>query len=102
MFRPRLPIFFILQHRLPVGSMRRGWRPWASTMTTNLAIATIAALLIWLIGIKPFLLMHLPILLLAASVGCLDVLRAASIRAHDLGKRPNMEPAPGASYGSSY
>lgn len=60
---------FILQHRLPVGSMRRGWRPWASTMTTNLAIAVIAAGLIWLIGIRPFLLVHLPIVLLAASVG---------------------------------
>jgi len=49
--------------------MREGWRPWASTMATNLAIALTAALLIWLIGIKAFLLIHLPILLLAASVG---------------------------------
>ena len=60
---------FILQQRLPVGTMRAGWRPWASTMTTNLAIALIAALLIWLIGFKAFLLVQLPILLFAASVG---------------------------------
>ncbi len=60
---------FFLQHRLPVGLMRDGWRPWASTMTTNLAIALIAGLLIWLIGIKAFLLVHLPIMLFAASVG---------------------------------
>ena len=60
---------FILQHRLPIGSMRGGWRPWVSTMTTNLAIALIIGLLIWLIGLKAFLLVHLPILLLAASVG---------------------------------
>jgi omega-6 fatty acid desaturase (delta-12 desaturase) len=60
---------FILQHRLPVGLMRNGWRPWASTMTTNLAIASIAALLIWLVGFKAFLLIHLPIMLFAASVG---------------------------------
>jgi len=60
---------FILQYRLPVGMMRNGWRPWASSMTTNLAIAVIVALLIWLIGIKAFLLVHLPSLLLAASVG---------------------------------
>ncbi len=60
---------FILQHRLPIGLMRGGWRPWASTMTTNLAIGLTAALLIWLIGIKAFLLVHLPILLLAASAG---------------------------------
>lgn len=60
---------FILQHRLPVGFMRGGWRPWASTMATNLSIASIAALLIWLIGIKAFLLVHLPIMLFATSVG---------------------------------
>ena len=30
---------FILQHRLPVGLMRGGWRPWLSTMATNAAIA---------------------------------------------------------------
>ena len=59
---------FILQYRLPIGLMR-GWRPWASSMTTNLAIASIVGLLIWLIGLKAFLLVHLPSLLLAASVG---------------------------------
>ena len=47
----------------------RGWRAWASSMTTNLAIASIVGLLIWLIGLKAFLLVHLPSLLLAASVG---------------------------------
>jgi omega-6 fatty acid desaturase (delta-12 desaturase) len=52
-----------------VGMMRNGWRPWASSMTTNLAIALVVALLIWLIGIKAFLLVHRPSLLLAASVG---------------------------------
>jgi omega-6 fatty acid desaturase (delta-12 desaturase) len=60
---------FILHHRLPVGLMHGGWRPWASTMATNLAIALIAATLVWFIGIKAFLLVHLPIILLAGSVG---------------------------------
>jgi omega-6 fatty acid desaturase (delta-12 desaturase) len=60
---------FLLHYRLPVGSMRDGWRPWASTMTTNLAIGLIVALLMWVVGIKAFLLVHLPILLFAASVG---------------------------------
>jgi omega-6 fatty acid desaturase (delta-12 desaturase) len=49
--------------------MRNGWQPWASTMATNLAIALIAAALTWLIGIKAFLLVHLPIMLLAATAG---------------------------------
>lgn len=60
---------FLLQQRLPVGLMRAGWVPWISTMATNLAIALIIAALVWLIGIKAFLLIHLPVMLLAASAG---------------------------------
>ncbi len=60
---------FVLQHRLPVGLMRGGWVPWLSTMATNFAIAAIIAVLIWFIGIKAFLLVHTPIMLLAASIG---------------------------------
>jgi omega-6 fatty acid desaturase (delta-12 desaturase) len=60
---------FLLQHRLPVGFMRAGWRPWASVMTTNLSIGLAATGLIWLVGVKAFVLVHLPIMLLAASIG---------------------------------
>jgi acyl-lipid omega-6 desaturase (Delta-12 desaturase) len=60
---------FILQYRLPVGLHFNGWQPWLSTMATNIAIAVIVAVLIWFIGVWSFLLVHLPIILLAASVG---------------------------------
>jgi omega-6 fatty acid desaturase (delta-12 desaturase) len=60
---------FLLQHRIPVGLMRNGWLPWASTMATNLAITLVVATLAWFIGIKAFLLVHLPIMLLAATAG---------------------------------
>jgi omega-6 fatty acid desaturase (delta-12 desaturase) len=60
---------FVLRQRLPFGLMRGGWKPWLSTMATNCAIALIVAVLIWLIGIGPFLLVHLPITLLAGSIG---------------------------------
>jgi omega-6 fatty acid desaturase (delta-12 desaturase) len=60
---------FLLQHRLPVGLMRGGWQPWISTQVTNAAIALIAAGLIWLIGIKAFFLVHLPITVLAGMFG---------------------------------
>jgi omega-6 fatty acid desaturase (delta-12 desaturase) len=60
---------FILQYRLPVGLLFNGWQPWLSTMATNVAIAAIVAVLIWFIGVWPFLLVHLPIILLAGSVG---------------------------------
>jgi len=60
---------FVVQHRLPVGLMRAGWTPWLSTMATNAAVAAIAAALIWLIGFGAFALVHVPIMLLAATMG---------------------------------
>ncbi len=61
---------FVLQHRAPLGLMRgAGWRPWISTMATNAGIALAAAGLMWLIGVGPFLLIHLPVAILAASIG---------------------------------
>ncbi|HEY1361812.1 MAG TPA: fatty acid desaturase [Xanthobacteraceae bacterium] len=60
---------FVLQQRLPVGMLRGGWRVWLSTMTTNLAIGATITTLIWCIGVLPFLLVHLPIILLAGSIG---------------------------------
>jgi omega-6 fatty acid desaturase (delta-12 desaturase) len=60
---------FLLRQRLPIGLLRGGWRPWISTQATNAAIVSIAAGLIWLIGLKAFFLVHLPIVLLAATFG---------------------------------
>ena len=60
---------FILQQRLPVGLFRAGWQPWLSAMATNFAIALVVAVLVWFIGLKAFLIVHLPIMLLAASIG---------------------------------
>jgi acyl-lipid omega-6 desaturase (Delta-12 desaturase) len=60
---------FIIQHRLPVGLMRSGWAPWLSVMATNVAIVSLVATMIWLVGLGPFLLVQLPITLLAASAG---------------------------------
>jgi len=60
---------FIVQQRLPVGLFRAGWRPWLSAMGTNFAIAIIVAVLVWFLGAKAFLVVHLPITLLAASLG---------------------------------
>ena len=60
---------FFLQHRLPFHQMRSGWRPWVSTMATNAAVALVASGMIWLVGARPFLMVHLPIMLMAASMG---------------------------------
>jgi omega-6 fatty acid desaturase (delta-12 desaturase) len=60
---------FLLRQRLPFGLFHEGWRPWISTQATNAAIGSIAGGLIWLIGVKAFFLVHLPIILLAATFG---------------------------------
>ena len=60
---------FLLQHRIPLGLMRKGWQPWISTMATNLGIAAFAGGLIWLTGLGAFLMIHLPIAIAAASIG---------------------------------
>lgn len=60
---------FLVQHRLPFGLMRAGWLPWASALGTNVGVVLLAGTMIWLVGPSAFLGVHLPIVLLAASVG---------------------------------
>lgn len=60
---------FGLKQRLPVGLMNDGRDPWTSTMGTNLALAALVAGLIWMIGLVPFLLVHVPIVFLAGVGG---------------------------------
>nr|TFG52365.1 MAG: fatty acid desaturase [Hyphomicrobiales bacterium] len=60
---------FLLQHRLPIGFMRDGAMPWISTMATNAAALILVGTLVWCVGIKAFLLIQLPITMLAASIG---------------------------------
>ncbi|HEX8256996.1 MAG TPA: fatty acid desaturase [Allosphingosinicella sp.] len=60
---------FLLRHRLPIGMMKRGWRPWLSALGTNASFAAVAGALIWAMGWKLFLLVHLPITMVAASLG---------------------------------
>ncbi|RCW22529.1 omega-6 fatty acid desaturase (delta-12 desaturase) [Ciceribacter lividus] len=60
---------FLFKQRLPFGMMRSGALPWVSTMATNAAIVVLAGVLVWLIGIGPFVAIHLPIVLLAGAAG---------------------------------
>lgn len=60
---------FILQHRFPGGLWREGWQPWSSAMGTNFFIASMVLAVVWFIGLKAFVLIHLPVVLLAASIG---------------------------------
>ena len=60
---------FVLQNRLPVGLMRSGWLYWLSAMATNAAIAAALVLLFWLGGPRVVLLVFLPTVILASSIG---------------------------------
>lgn len=60
---------FLLKYRLPVGLLRSGKEVWISTMSTNLALIAAIAGLSALVGIKSFLLIQVPITLLASSIG---------------------------------
>ena len=64
------PLFlFVFENRLPFGFMRKGAAPWVSTMTTNLGIFAAGALLVCAAGVLPFLLVHLPIIVVGATMG---------------------------------
>lgn len=60
---------FALRHRLPKGAMHGDRQMWASAMATNAGIAVLAASVISLVGVGPFLLVQVPVTLLAASIG---------------------------------
>ena len=59
---------FVLQYRLPVGAMRR-LDPWVSTMGTNAVILAVVLGLVWTVGFGVFVLVQVPVTLLAASIG---------------------------------
>ncbi|TYR30014.1 fatty acid desaturase [Mesorhizobium microcysteis] len=60
---------FGVTQRLPLGMMKAGRDPWISTMATNVGIAALVAALVYMVGLVPFLLVHLPIVILAGAAG---------------------------------
>ena len=60
---------FLLRQRLPLGSLKCSRSLWVSALGTNAAIAALAIALWWLVGLQVLLLVHLPIVLIAASIG---------------------------------
>ena len=60
---------YLIRNRLPVEFTKAEWRYWLSAMGTNLAIALVVCALIYAVGAGPFFMVHLPITLLAASIG---------------------------------
>jgi acyl-lipid omega-6 desaturase (Delta-12 desaturase) len=61
--------YFLLQHRVPYDARADWRRERRSVYFTNAAVLALAALLSGIVGWQAFLLVHLPIVLLASSVG---------------------------------
>jgi omega-6 fatty acid desaturase (delta-12 desaturase) len=60
---------FVLQHRLPIWALRRERAAWISTSATNLGMAAVIGLIIWVVGLEVFLKVQVPVFTVAASVG---------------------------------
>ena len=60
---------FLLRNRLPAGPLDGPWTNWRSTLFTNLVFAIIAIGLVFVMGWKTFLLVQIPITIIAASIG---------------------------------
>lgn len=60
---------FLFKNRLPFGGRKAGWRAWLSTTATNVGVALLSVGAMWVVGVAPFISVHLPIMLLAASIG---------------------------------
>jgi acyl-lipid omega-6 desaturase (Delta-12 desaturase) len=60
---------FVLKHRMPL-DIPRGWkREIVGVQVTNVALAAVIALMWYVLGLKTFLLVQLPITLIAGSIG---------------------------------
>ncbi len=60
---------FLLRHRLPVGQMSAGLKPWASVLWTNAGIIVMSVFMMSLVGWKMFLLIQIPLVVLGGSIG---------------------------------
>ncbi len=60
---------FLLRHRLPIGLMKQGSKYWVSAIATNFATGILLAALVFFFGWLATLLVVVPTILIAASVG---------------------------------
>ncbi|MBL4756390.1 MAG: fatty acid desaturase [Rhizobiales bacterium] len=61
--------YFILRNRFPIGISRGDRAFWISAMGTNLGIILLSGILIYFLGFEAFLLVQLPTILVASSIG---------------------------------
>jgi omega-6 fatty acid desaturase (delta-12 desaturase) len=69
LFGPGAYIHFFLKHRYPIDLPREWKREWASVWRTNVALLLVVVAMSWLVGFKAFVMVQLPMTLLACSLG---------------------------------
>ena len=62
-------LIFIIQQRLPIMYMNKGWKYWASTMYTNIGIFMLALAVGSLVGLGTYIAIMLPMVAGAATIG---------------------------------
>lgn len=60
---------FFLRNRLPMDGTLLRWRSWLSPIFTSVVVLLVASGIVWLIGLEAFLWVHIPIVLMASSIG---------------------------------
>jgi acyl-lipid omega-6 desaturase (Delta-12 desaturase) len=60
---------FILKHRLPLDIPRSWKKEWASVHWTNVGLAAVVIAMCWLVGWQRFLMVQLPITVIAGAIG---------------------------------
>ena len=63
------PAYLFVRPPIAGGCDGEGSLPWFGTMVTNLAILIVSLGMIFAVGLMAFLLIHIPLVLLAASAG---------------------------------
>jgi omega-6 fatty acid desaturase (delta-12 desaturase) len=97
------PIYlFVFQHRLPIGALRGDRAAWISTLATNLAIAALLVLMATVLGWGPLLRIHLPITVMAASLGVWLFYVQHQFEETFWASPPDWSPESAALQGSSY
>ena len=93
---------FLVEQRLPKGLMQEGWRPWISAMGTNVVVGLLVIAAIWLGGWKGLLLVHLPTMVIAASIGVWLFYVQHQFEETYWARREEWEPVEAAFQGSSH
>lgn len=93
---------FLLRNRIPPGISHASGRFWISAMGTNAALAGLAGALIYFMGVREFLLVQIPITLVAGSIGVWLFYVQHQFKETLWTKGPAWNPHAAALHGSSY